>query len=157
MSKKEIQQKIDKEVEGCEAEDYPNTISLVEGNEYKELLKVILEAKSFTKVTIVDEWKDDHLPCFAFEARTDTGYNVKFSWWWAEARKAYVVEDNPKKHGASFMDMIQREMKGYVEDIVLRDDEEEESEEEYNYRVKGKRSNEEDSEERGGSYHRELE
>jgi hypothetical protein len=54
-------------------------------------LEIIKDAKEIKSINIINEFSDDHLPCFEFEVKFDTG-NTTMSMWWYDAKIIYQAE-----------------------------------------------------------------
>lgn len=59
----------------------------------KEIANQILNGKEITKVAIVNEWRDDHLPCVEVELTLD-GEDLTVSVWWCDLKMWHQAECN---------------------------------------------------------------
>lgn len=94
--------------------EYPDLDAVVR-EQKDEVIEALREARSFESFEVVEEWKDDHLLCFAFKAKTDTGKDLKLSiWWLLDARTAYRAECKVAERKVIF-ETLKEELEEYEE------------------------------------------
>jgi len=97
--------------------EYPDLDAVVR-EQREEVIEALREAHSFESFEVVEEWKDDHLFCFAFEAKTDTGKNLQLSIWWnMDVKTAYRAECQVDKRKEIF-----QYLKEELEDLMEEDE-----------------------------------